>query len=675
MEMQGTQNEAQIKKNFFISATPADSVWGTWVNWHLTEEGYSTIYNQDFLPGSNTVYELHRAISNAECIIAIFSRQYMNTLYTHPEWASAFNPNASQGAIRFIPIRVQTYEIDSFLKNIMPIDLVGLDFETAHTKLLEGVRGEKKRTKTPPRFPGQAPLIVGPYPERNPIFVGREKTLKTVYDSLNSGAIVAITHSLTTDNKESIGKTEIAREYLYRYQSNYSTILWVQDKPGISSSTFLSDNITAIVHKLGLSLTDPNNTSEAIAALKNWLSTHSDWLLVLDAVENIQITKDLLPAQRKGDVLITTRERSIASIAQIVEIEALSEEENELSQKLATLFKAAFHSRDGQHFHIPLGRTTIGRASDNTIVWDDPSISAHHAVIELKDESYQIIDLNSEQGTFVNHQQITPDIPYPLKERDSIRIGTVWFAYGSDTTTLSFPDVSQRSTTAGTSLPTQPQAPTTKQEVPSGSRTEVDNSLPPLLDPRAVVSEVQQGKIQATWQVFHSRPVIEQELPFIEPLMSIRNIAIILLIMSSVVYGTLRLSGGEETSLLISFSAILFFLFLSSLYIGVTELTKRRRVNILQESPLAPHALLILTPEGFVEFIDNDAEIDYVYFPDLTSVILPPDNDSSQLELSYANGQKVRWSPRAYFGLPNDIAHDIIKSFIKYLELRNQAIL
>jgi hypothetical protein len=86
----------------------------------------------------------------------------------------------------------------------------------------------------------------------------------------------------------------------------------------------------------------------------------------------------------------------------------------------------------------PLGRTVlgqvplkIGRAPDNSLVITDPQASAHHAEVApgFGGTSYQITDLNSTNGTFVNEQRLTPNTPHPLSSGDVIRIGTTSFTY------------------------------------------------------------------------------------------------------------------------------------------------------------------------------------------------------------------------------------------------------
>ena len=65
---------------------------------------------------------------------------------------------------------------------------------------------------------------------------------------------------------------------------------------------------------------------------------------------------------------------------------------------------------------------TIGRAPDNMIIIDDPSVSSRHAQLELVDDTYRIKDLESTNGTRVNGVPITESA---LRFDDRIRFGAI----------------------------------------------------------------------------------------------------------------------------------------------------------------------------------------------------------------------------------------------------------
>lgn len=84
---------------------------------------------------------------------------------------------------------------------------------------------------------------------------------------------------------------------------------------------------------------------------------------------------------------------------------------------------------------LPLDQASIrlGRNEDNDICIDDALASREHALIErVKGEqdastsNYVVRDLNSTNGTYVNHDPITAHL---LVEGDMLRIGQVFFKY------------------------------------------------------------------------------------------------------------------------------------------------------------------------------------------------------------------------------------------------------
>ncbi|HKA98821.1 MAG TPA: FHA domain-containing protein, partial [Streptosporangiaceae bacterium] len=73
---------------------------------------------------------------------------------------------------------------------------------------------------------------------------------------------------------------------------------------------------------------------------------------------------------------------------------------------------------------LPAKALRIGRAPDNDVVISDLSVSRHHAELRKVGETYQIVDLNSHNGTFVNGQRVASA---PLTEGDIVGIGPSTF--------------------------------------------------------------------------------------------------------------------------------------------------------------------------------------------------------------------------------------------------------
>jgi len=66
---------------------------------------------------------------------------------------------------------------------------------------------------------------------------------------------------------------------------------------------------------------------------------------------------------------------------------------------------------------------------DNQLVVNTPIASSHHAEIRSGVYGYSLIDFSSTNGTFVNEQQLAPQLPRLLQDGDRIRIGDMVFLY------------------------------------------------------------------------------------------------------------------------------------------------------------------------------------------------------------------------------------------------------
>lgn len=66
-------------------------------------------------------------------------------------------------------------------------------------------------------------------------------------------------------------------------------------------------------------------------------------------------------------------------------------------------------------------RITIGRAGDNTVVVNDPHVSAHHAALERRGSSWVLRDLGSTNGTYVNGVRATGETVLAIG--DTVRFG------------------------------------------------------------------------------------------------------------------------------------------------------------------------------------------------------------------------------------------------------------
>src|SRR6266566_7731817 len=91
---------------------------------------------------------------------------------------------------------------------------------------------------------------------------------------------------------------------------------------------------------------------------------------------------------------------------------------------MATGASTASHREPSVIRRLPTKVLRIGRAPDNDIVVSDLSVSRYHAELRRTASAYQIVDLDSHNGTFVNGQQVGSA---PLTEGDIVGIGPSTF--------------------------------------------------------------------------------------------------------------------------------------------------------------------------------------------------------------------------------------------------------
>jgi FHA domain/von Willebrand factor type A domain len=71
--------------------------------------------------------------------------------------------------------------------------------------------------------------------------------------------------------------------------------------------------------------------------------------------------------------------------------------------------------------------TTLGRGTENDLVVPHASVSRAHARIQRRNGAYQLVDLNSTNGTFLNDQPVRGSVP--LSPGSEVRLGEVSFIF------------------------------------------------------------------------------------------------------------------------------------------------------------------------------------------------------------------------------------------------------
>jgi tetratricopeptide (TPR) repeat protein/DNA-binding XRE family transcriptional regulator len=170
--------------------------------------------------------------------------------------------------------------------------------------------------------PVSSPIWYVPF-HRNPFFTGREAILQQLSSTLHSRKIATMTQALS--GLGGIGKTQTALEYAYHFREHYQALLWVQ----ADTRKLLLASIAALAAVLDLPEQRDSDQHQAVLAVQRWLRSHSQWLLIVDNLEELDLIEEFFPGGM-GQILVTTRAHATGPLANRIELAPMSVREGAL---------------------------------------------------------------------------------------------------------------------------------------------------------------------------------------------------------------------------------------------------------------------------------------------------------------------------------------------------------
>lgn len=188
---------------------------------------------------------------------------------------------------------------------------------------------------------GSVPVIWGGVPTRNKNFTGRDYILERLREGASSRvtAVLPTTgrpHSSESDPSNPIpqgvhglggvGKTAIATEYAYRYQSEYDLVWWI----AADQLPTARGSLAELAQRMGLEASPAAGRDGLIEAVRDALrrgEPYRRWLLVFDNADQPEDIEELIPAG-PGDVLITSRNHRWESVIRTVPMDVFQPEES-----------------------------------------------------------------------------------------------------------------------------------------------------------------------------------------------------------------------------------------------------------------------------------------------------------------------------------------------------------
>src|SRR5258708_6115914 len=146
----------------------------------------------------------------------------------------------------------------------------------------------------------------------NPFFTGRKSYLKQLVHLFHESGSVAPKRPIviSISGLAGIGKTQLALAYAYHcYPNPYRAVLWVN-----ADRTTLEASYGSLAKTLDLPEKDEHELERRIEAVMKWLADHTNWLLIMDNADELELARAFIPRSQHGHILFTTRSQFAGEI-------------------------------------------------------------------------------------------------------------------------------------------------------------------------------------------------------------------------------------------------------------------------------------------------------------------------------------------------------------------------
>jgi tetratricopeptide (TPR) repeat protein len=296
-------------------------------------------YGHLITAGQERAKESMTHLNAAQIILLLISPDYMASDYCYNEVLRAMERHEAEEA-RVIPVLLRdvTYTGAPFEKlSMLPTNSIPItqwnDRDAAFKNVTQGIEQVIKELQASYENSGK-PLLgsslephtrcISNIPfQRNHFFTGREEVLKELHDRFTKAKASASNPIQAITGLGGIGKTQTSVEYAYCYGDEYHSIFWVR----AATHNALIADFVAIANLLNLPGKDEPDQSIVVDAVKRWLKSHSEWLLIFDNVEDLAMVHSFIPANAQGHILVTTRSQATGAIASCIELNKMDADE------------------------------------------------------------------------------------------------------------------------------------------------------------------------------------------------------------------------------------------------------------------------------------------------------------------------------------------------------------
>jgi Tfp pilus assembly protein PilF len=288
---------------------------------HLIDEWYDSAISI----GNDINQIIESYLSSADIIVLLISADFLASKRCYEVEMQRAIELSKTGAIRLIPVLLRPADWEtSPLDQYSPLPPDGTpisnskNIENALYEVAKGIRKVVEeianQTGKRPAVPVQQSFCNVPYRD-NSFFTDRDQTLAALYAAFNT-TTARQTQIVALNGLGGTGKTQVALAYIHHYAPHYQYLLWLH----ASSYTIFSTEVSALVDQLALPHKEQNDEQQNFMVIRNWLQRQTSWLLVLDAIDDMQLVNLVVPLNSGGHVLLTTRTQTIEIQARTLSI-------------------------------------------------------------------------------------------------------------------------------------------------------------------------------------------------------------------------------------------------------------------------------------------------------------------------------------------------------------------
>ncbi|MEU4236498.1 FxSxx-COOH system tetratricopeptide repeat protein [Actinoplanes sp. NPDC026619] len=211
------------------------------------------------------------------------------------------------------------------------------------------LRADEASSPGGPHSPPGIPSVWGNVPPRNTHFTGREALLNDLAARLRTPDYFTAVLPEAIYGMGGVGKSQLAIEYVYRYQHEYDVVWWI----GAEQQQQILASLTDLARHLDLPVGPEANA--AVPAVREALRVgrpYGNWLLIFDNAEDLEAVQSVVPTGGRGKVLVTSRNKDWSYHANTLEVHVFDRAE---SVHLLRRRDPAITDEDAEHLAEALG--------------------------------------------------------------------------------------------------------------------------------------------------------------------------------------------------------------------------------------------------------------------------------------------------------------------------------